>query len=232
MPFIVSRTDAYIGVLIDDLTTNGTTEPYRMFTSRSEFRLSLRSDNADLRLTEKGYKIGCVDTNRYKKFSDFKNKLDKSIELLKSIQKTTNEWNEFNSSLNLAKNKPKRSIYEILRTHMNIKMDLFKELIPKEFDYIIEDNYLAERILIHSLYESAEANQVDEMKEIRQNESFILPEDFNYNLLQISNETKDKLRTWKPTTIGQASRIPGITPAALMLLIRHLKLIKTFNVLN
>jgi tRNA uridine 5-carboxymethylaminomethyl modification enzyme len=219
-------------VLIDDLTTNGTTEPYRMFTSRSEFRLSLRSDNADLRLTEKGYKIGCVSDYRYKLFSNFKRKLDDGIELLKSIQKTTNEWNEFSLSLNLGKNKPKRSIYEILRADMTLKMNLFKKLIPKEYEYLIEDNYLAERVSIHSLYEVAEANQVDEMKEIRQNESFILPDNLNYNLLQLSNETKDKLRTWKPTTIGQAARIPGITPAALMLLIRYLRLNNTQIISN
>lgn len=218
----MSRTEAYIGVLIDDLTTQGTVEPYRMFTGRSEYRLTLRSDNADLRLTEKGFKFGCVGEERYNKFKNFKQKYSKAIDYLASKAQTLGYWKQLIPSLPVHDNPNKKELLDLLKVE-NVTLKSLEKLIDPEFRYILEDENLMQRIKLHSVYKDIEQRQFEEIEYIKKHESIDIPVEFDYNKLSISMEAKEKLFRHKPSTLGAASRIPGITPATIFKLFYYFK---------
>jgi len=215
---IVDRAQAYLGVMIDDLVTRGISEPYRMFTSRAEYRLQLRADNADQRLTEKGIAVGCIGPERarlhLKKLSALKDARD----FAKSVSLTPKEAERHGLSLN--KDGQRRTAFELLSYPYVTISDLakiwprFAELAPK----------IAEQIEIDAKYDVYLSRQAADIAAYRRDESFALPEDFDYAALPgLSNEMKQKLQTHRPRTIGHAGRIDGVTPAALTLLVAHVR---------
>lgn len=225
--FTVSRADGYIGVLIDDLTTQGTSEPYRMFTGRSEFRLSLRSDNADLRLTQRGREQGCVLDERYRKFIDFKRVYDSTLERLDAVKHSVMFWKSHIPQLPCEGDQPSRkSLVDLLRINgVTVKM-LERFMAEAKCEHLLADPKLAERVKIHCTYAESELKQFKEIEEIKSNESISLPLNFDYNQLNISREAIEKLTFHRPTSLGAASRIPGMTPSVL---IRLLKIFKSQN---
>ena len=212
------RAEAYLGVMIDDLVTRGVSEPYRMFTSRAEYRLKLRADNADQRLTAKGISIGCVGTARAKFHNEKSSALKAARELADSVSLTPKEAERHGVTLN--KDGQRRTAFEML-SYPNIAVtDLakiwprFGELAPK----------IAEQIEIDAKYHVYLSRQVADVAAYRRDESFALPDDFDYAALPgLSNEAKQKLQTHRPRTIGHASKIDGMTPAALTLLVAHVR---------
>ncbi|WP_394390509.1 tRNA uridine-5-carboxymethylaminomethyl(34) synthesis enzyme MnmG [Shewanella woodyi] len=216
------RDEAYLGVLVDDLSTLGTKEPYRMFTSRAEYRLLLREDNADLRLTEKGREIGLVDDDRWAKFSEKR----ESIEL--ELQRLRSQWVHPNSPLidvlNPELNTPisrEASFEDLLRRP---EMDYPKLMSLEGFGPGLDDPRAAEQVQIQVKYSGYIQRQQDEIDKAIRHETTGLPLDLDYQEVPgLSNEVIAKLNDHKPETIGQASRISGMTPAAISILLVHLK---------
>ena len=214
------RDEAYIGVLVDDLITMGTREPYRMFTSRAEYRLVLREDNADLRLTAKGRELGLVDDARWAAFNIKREAIDQENQRLRST------WVQPNSEIGKAYSER----YSTPLTHEYNLLDLLRR---PEVDYqalteitgkvdIAAD--AAEQVEIQTKYAGYIERQQEEIDRLRQHEQTALPLDLDYsNLSGLSNEIRHKLTDVRPQTLGQASRIPGVTPAAVSLLLIHLK---------
>ncbi|XP_045862593.1 protein MTO1 homolog, mitochondrial [Meles meles] len=226
-PFVISRTEGYIGVLIDDLTTLGTNEPYRMFTSRAEFRLSLRPDNADSRLTFRGYKeVGCVSQQRYERASRMKSSLEEGISVLKSIEFSSSKWKKLipEASISIGKSLPLRAL-DVLK-YEEVDMKLLAKAVPEPLKKYIKCRELAERLKIEATYESVLFHQQQQIKEVQQDEALQLPKDLDYLTLRdvsLSYEVREKLQFSRPETIGAASRIPGVTPAAIINLLRFVK---------
>lgn len=219
----VNRTEGYIGVLIDDLTTLGTNEPYRMFTSRSEFRLCLRPDNADIRLTEKGYKIGLVKEKRYRKFVEMRNDLKKALEILKDWKMGSNQWRE-KLKLPACKASIYRSAFEFLATPDLTSVEEVCNLDPS-LSFISENPNLCNRVKIEAMYENAIKDQEIEVNEIRRDEALRIPRDIDYlsKSLCLSNEERNKLISIQPQSIAAATRIQGVTPSTIMRLLRFVK---------
>lgn len=214
------RDEAYIGVLVDDLITLGTTEPYRMFTSRAEYRLILREDNADLRLTEKGRELGLVDDNRWAAFSKKKESIDAERTRLNKtwIQPTSEQAKIANKYLEHPLNR-EYSLSDLLK-----RPEIDYPKIAEIGSQAIDDNSVAEQIEIQVKYEGYITRQQEEIERLKRHENTILPIDFDYdNIPGLSNELTSKLKDVRPETIAQASRIPGVTPAAISLLIIYLK---------
>uniref|UniRef100_A0A8C6R6Y3 5-taurinomethyluridine-[tRNA] synthase subunit MTO1, mitochondrial n=1 Tax=Nannospalax galili TaxID=1026970 RepID=A0A8C6R6Y3_NANGA len=226
-PFVVSRTEGYIGVLIDDLTTLGTSEPYRMFTSRVEFRLSLRPDNADVRLTFRGYKeTGCVSQQRYERASWMKTYLEEGISVLKSIKFSSSKWKKLipQASISINKSLPVSAL-DVLK-HEEVDMELLANAVPEPLKKYTTSRELARRLKIEATYESVLLYQLQEIKEVQRDEAFQLPKDLDYLTVKdvsLSQEVREKLQFSRPQTIGAASRIPGMTPAAIINLLRFVK---------
>ncbi|XP_055965463.1 protein MTO1 homolog, mitochondrial isoform X1 [Sorex fumeus] len=226
-PFVISRTEGYIGVLIDDLTTQGTNEPYRMFTSRAEFRLSLRPDNADSRLTFRGYEeAGCVSQKRYERASWMRSSLEEGISVLKSIEFSNIKWKSLipEASISTGKNQPLRAL-DVLK-YEEVDMELLAKAVPEPLKKYTGCRELAERLKIEATYESVLLHQQQEIKEVQRDEALQLPGDLDYLTLReisLSDEVREKLHLSRPQTIGAASRIPGVTPAAIVNLLRFVK---------
>lgn len=196
-----------------------------MFTGRSEFRLSLRSDNADLRLTQKGYDQGAVSEERYSKFFQFKNRYYQTIACLESVINSVSYWKTHIPSLPCEADKPaKKSLLDLLKVDgVSVKM-LEKFLLEiSECKYLLENEKMADRLKIHCMYFDSEKKQIHEINDIKKNESILLPLDFDYSQLSLSRETQEKLKNHRPTSLGAAQRIPGMTPSALLSLLRFFK---------
>ena len=219
-PFILDRSEAYIGVLIDDLVTKGTNEPYRMMTSRAEYRLILRQDNADERLTEKGYTVGLVTEQRYKRFRDKKQRIEKEIERLKSIQITPKvEINKALEDMGSASLKIPTTLYDLMkRTELRYDNTMFldeqRPVLKKETnDYV-------ETVIKYEGYIKKQINQVEQFKKL---ENKRIPSDINYdNVGSLRIEAKQKLSKIRPDSIGQASRISGVSPSDINVLLIYL----------
>ncbi|HYX04127.1 MAG TPA: tRNA uridine-5-carboxymethylaminomethyl(34) synthesis enzyme MnmG [Reyranella sp.] len=217
-PFTVDRADGYLGVLIDDLVSVGVTEPYRMFTSRAEYRLTLRADNADQRLTDRGIAIGCVGAARRQTHVDKMAALTAARDFARSAQLTPNEAERHGLALN--KDGQRRSAFELL-SHPNIGIAELVKIWPRLAELPAK---IAEQIEIDAKYDVYLSRQAADIAAYRRDESLELPAALDYAELRgLSNEVRHKLQTLRPRTIGQAGRIDGITPAALTLLVAHLK---------
>jgi tRNA uridine 5-carboxymethylaminomethyl modification enzyme len=215
---VFDRAHAYIGVMIDDLVTLGVSEPYRMFTSRAEYRLQLRADNADQRLTDKGIALGCVGETRAKLHTEKMFALNDAREFAKSVSLTPTEAERHGLALN--KDGQRRTAFELL-SYPNIALADLAKIWPR---FGALDQKVSEQIEIDAKYDVYLSRQAADVAAYRRDESFTLPDDLDYETMRgLSNEAKQKLQHNRPRTIGHASKIDGITPAALTLLVAHVK---------
>ena len=217
-PFILNRSDAYIGVMIDDLVTKGVAEPYRMFTSRAEYRLSLRADNADLRLTEKGIEIGVVGNDRVRIFREKSSNLKKAQKLMNYLKISPTKALKY--EINIAKDGVLRNANQIL-SQKGVSMSKIRKIWP-EIPYHSKE--IDDQIEINAHYKGYLTKQNADILAFKRDENLIIPDNLNYSSLSgLSNEVKAKFIEIRPKTLGQALRIDGITPAAVYILLSHVK---------
>ncbi len=219
-PFTLDRSEAYIGVLIDDLVTKGTREPYRMFTSRAEYRLLLREDNADLRLMEKGYRLGLVDEETYRRMLKKREMISREIERLGEIKlRPTPGVNDKLRSLGTAPIRSPITLEDLLR-RPEVRYEDLKVFDPEPNNLPPE---VVEQIEIEVKYAGYIKKQEELVEKFRKMERIRIPEGMDYDLPGLSCEIREKLSKIRPTTLGQASRISGVTPAAISILMVQLK---------
>ena len=214
------RDEAYLGVLVDDLITMGTSEPYRMFTSRAEYRLILREDNADLRLTETGHKLGLVDDQRWQAFNSKREAIAAERQRLETtrIHPGTSGGDAANSHLRQPMNRD-QTLAELLR-----RPEINYRHIADMAEGQADDPAVADQVEIEIKYEGYISRQADEIERLRRNENTRLPDDIDFDAIGgLSNEIKQKLKEVRPETVAQASRIQGVTPAAISQVLVHLK---------
>jgi len=217
-PFAVTRADGYLGVMIDDLVTRGVTEPYRMFTSRAEYRLMLRADNADQRLTPLGIAVGCVGEARRTAFETKRSKLEAGAALLGGLTLTPDEAAK--AGLTINRDGRKRSAFDLL-SYPEIGLARLARIWP-EIGAI--DEGIASQLAVDARYAVYIARQELDVAAFRKDEGVAIPDGFSFDALPgLSNEIRQKLLRHKPASLGQAARLDGMTPAALMLLLAHLK---------
>jgi len=219
--FILDRSDAYIGVMIDDLTSYGASEPYRMFTSRSEYRLTVRADNADLRLTAKAVALGCASEVRARVYVQKNEQVTNIRELLKAMSFTPDEAIKFGLSLN--KDGVRRSAFELLAYsgigEAALRLFGLEGVAPD----------VVEQVRTEALYSGYIGKQESDILDFKKEESLYIPLTLDYSVISsLSNEVREKLNYHRPMTLGAARRIPGVTPAALMILMGHLRDKSTF----
>ena len=216
--FVLDRSQSYIGVMIDDLITKGVSEPYRMFTSRAEYRLSLRADNADQRLTPLGIDCGLVRDDRIKNFSDKQNKIISVVSSLNENFISPNVAAKHN--IKISHDGIKRSGMEVLSLK-NVSIDDLRKIwvnIPRF------EHYIDKQVEIDAHYSGYLAKQFKDVKSFKKDEAIVIPENINYdNFSGLSNEIKAKLKDIKPKTLGQALRIDGVTPAAVIIILGYIK---------
>ncbi|WJS03030.1 tRNA uridine-5-carboxymethylaminomethyl(34) synthesis enzyme MnmG [Roseibium aggregatum] len=217
-PFVVDRSEGYIGVMIDDLITRGITEPYRMFTSRAEYRLSLRADNADQRLTPLGIGIGCVSSTRREAFEDKMARIAIVRELLTRLTVTPSEAQK--KGLPVNQDGIRRSAFDLL-SYPNVTFEGLTDIWPELKDI---DPAIAEQVATDALYAVYLDRQMADIEALKRDEALSIPDGFDYEaIIGLSNEVRQKLIDIRPATLGQASRMDGMTPAALTLILSHLK---------
>ena len=216
--FIINRSEAYIGVMVDDLITKGVDEPYRMFTSRSEYRLLLRADNADMRLTKKGYDIGCVGEYRYGIFKKKKDELDKYLDLSKKLFVKHNILSEF--GIDVKQDGTKRTAYNLMG-YDNVSRETICSIWPQMNDVSSE---IYEQIEIESRYAGYLKRQLNDIEVFKKDENLKIREDIDYTKIGgLSTEMVQRFSTVRPKTIGEASRITGVTPAAVTAILGYIK---------
>jgi tRNA uridine 5-carboxymethylaminomethyl modification enzyme len=220
-PLILKRSDGYIGVLVDDLVTKGTQEPYRMMTSRAEYRLILRQDNADLRLTELGHKIGLVSEERYEKYLKRKSDIEKEVERIKDIHITPKrEVVDFLNSIGSSELKKTTSLYELIKRP---ELDYFK-VQPLDVDRPELGEDIQEEVNIISKYEGYIEKQLEQVNQFKKFENKIIPEDIDYDKIKgLRIEATQKLKKIRPMSVGQASRISGVSPADVSVLLIYME---------
>jgi tRNA uridine 5-carboxymethylaminomethyl modification enzyme len=215
------RDEAYIGVLIDDLITSGTREPYRMFTSRAEYRLMLREDNADLRLTPIGRQLGLVDDERWAVFNAKQEAVQQESDRLDSFKFVPEKIDQSRAETILGEKLGKVTTAKELLRRPNVDYNTLLELMEQE-QSVADD--VAEQVVIQTKYSGYINRQQNEIARVQRNESMALPLDLDYKAVRgLSNEVREKLEQARPTNLGQAARISGVTPAAVSLLLVHLK---------
>ena len=217
-PLILKRSEAYIGVLIDDLITKGIMDPYRMLTSRAEYRLLLRNDNADFRLTEYGYKVGLVNDEKYNRFVNKKESITKLIKELKTKKITpTIEGNKYLNNLSTSEIKDSITLYDILK-RPEVKIDNLKDLLDDYLPDVLEHVEMTvkyEGYIKQALKEAEKFNELDSKK---------IPSDIDYSKIKnLASEARQKLESIRPTSIGQASRISGVNPVDISLIMVYIK---------
>lgn len=217
--FILSRTNSYIGVMIDDLTSLGTQEPYRMLTSRAEYRLNLRADNADLRLTEMGIEIGVVGEKRAKAFRERKSKIEQGEKLLSELKISPNRLATF--KVNIKQDGIVRNALELL-SFPDIDFSVLERIWPQEIAQI--DEKTKKQIAIDALYSAYLERQKQDLEIFQQDQQMKIPLDIDYGQIQsLSLEVREKLNKFRPATIAAAFKIQGITPAAIMAVMVYIK---------
>jgi len=220
-PLILDRSEAYIGVLIDDIVTKETNEPYRMMTSRAEYRLTLRQDNADLRLTEKGYEVGLASKERYSKMKQKSEQVEQELERLKNLKiNPTSEVNVFFEKLNSAPLKTPTSLYDLIK-RPEVSYDMLKEL---DIDRPELNREIRIQVETKIKYEGYIAKQLKQIEQFKKLESKRLSADIDYSEIKgLRLEARQKLNNLKPESVGQASRISGVSPADINVLLIYLE---------
>ncbi|KAI0773122.1 glucose-inhibited division protein A subfamily [Trametes elegans] len=215
-PLVISRADGFIGVMIDDLIVKGAEEPYRMFTSRSEYRMTLRSDNADLRLTEKGRAAGVVGDARWNRFEETRAELARVTELLQSCVLSPQRWQNF--GIDRKRDGAMKSAFELLR-HRNVPIHALTPVIP-ELNSV--HPHILTRVETDAVYSSHLRRQAADLRVFMEDESLLLDPHLDYHVVEgLSSEVKERLSKVRPTSIGAAKRMEGMTPTSMIYLLRH-----------
>lgn len=217
-PFLFSRSDSYIGVMIDDLTTFGVSEPYRMFTSRAEYRLTMRADNADQRLTKLGHDLGCVGEGRLTSYLAKQEQLAAGTRAMRVVQLMPKEAAEI--GIEMSRDGGRRTALDLL-TFPNVEPSAFASLVP---DFAALPHQIQTQVRNDALYAHFTRRQEADVSALRQDEQTLIPDDFDFSKLSgLSHELTQKLLRTRPATLAQASRIEGMTPAALVLILAHIR---------